>query len=92
MTELLETSSTFSSDGLASERNSPRKATYYMKPETVDSLEDLWFEIRRRVGPSKKCSVTKSLLVQAAVERLNRDLKSASRQETLKILGMEDPD
>ena len=62
------------------------KATFYMKPETIEALEELWMTVRKRVGPAARASITKSLLVETALKLLIDELKDSDRSETLRKL------
>jgi hypothetical protein len=62
------------------------KATFYMNPETIEKLEDLWMETRKVVGKELRAKVTKSMIVERAIHRLARDLQGLTAEETIELL------
>lgn len=59
-----------------------RKATYYLREDTLDKLEEAWFRLRQRADEGEKRSVSKSAIVEAAIEaaieELNTDEKGSA--------------
>ena len=51
------------------------KATYYLSPETLDFLESAWLKLRRLVGQDKRGQVSKSLIVEMALQVTLDDLR-----------------
>ncbi len=47
------------------------KATFYLSPESIDSLERVWMERRRRADPEERGRISKSLLVEEAIGLLS---------------------
>jgi hypothetical protein len=57
--------------------NSPkRKATYYLREDTLSQLEEVWFQLRQRADEGEKRKVSKSAIVEAAIEAAIDELKS----------------
>lgn len=44
-----------------------RKATYYLREETLSELEEVWFRLRQRADEGEKRRVSKSAIVEAAL-------------------------
>lgn len=53
-----------------------RKATYYLREDTLSELEEVWFQLRQRAGEGEKRKVSKSAIVEAAIEAVIDELKS----------------
>lgn len=45
------------------------KATYYLSGEIMDSLESVWIELRRLTPKSLRGQISKSLIVEVALEK-----------------------
>ena len=57
--------------------NSPkRKATYYLREDTLSQLEEVWFQLRQRADEGEKRKVSKSAIVEAAIEAAIDELES----------------
>ncbi len=52
----------------------PIKATYYFSPDTIEAIDDAWMQLRRLAGP-KRSSVSKSLLVETAIQMALKELE-----------------
>lgn len=44
-----------------------RKATYYLREDTLSELEEVWFRLRQRADEGEKRRVSKSAVVEAAL-------------------------
>ena len=53
-----------------------RKATYYLREDTLSQLEEVWFQLRQRADEGEKRKVSKSAIVEAAIEAAIDELKS----------------
>ena len=53
-----------------------RKATYYLHEDTLSKLEEVWFQLRQRADEGEKRSVSKSAIVEAAIETAIDELES----------------
>ena len=53
-----------------------RKATYYLHEDTLSKLEEVWFQLRQRADEGQKRKVSKSAIVEAAIETAIEELKS----------------
>lgn len=53
-----------------------RKATYYLHEDTLSELEEVWFQLRQRADEGEKRSVSKSAIVEAAIETAIDELES----------------
>lgn len=53
-----------------------RKATYYLREDTLSKLEEVWFQLRQRADEGEKRKVSKSAIVEAAIEDAIEELKS----------------
>ena len=53
-----------------------RKATYYLREDTLSQLEEVWFQLRQRADEGEKRKVSKSAIVEAAIEDAIEELKS----------------
>lgn len=51
------------------------KGTYYLSPETLDFLESAWLKLRRLVGQQYRGQVSKSLIVEMALQVTLDDLR-----------------
>ena len=57
--------------------NSPkRKATYYLREDTLSELEEVWFQLRQRADEGEKRKVSKSAIVEVAIEAAIDELES----------------
>lgn len=72
-----------------SEAVAKRKATYYLSEETLSGLEEAWFGLRQLADEGEKRSVSKSAIVEAALEDAIDDLKSDGTDNAIarKLLG-----
>ena len=52
----------------SSEEVPKRKATYYLREDTLSKLEELWFQLRQQADEGEKRSVSKSAIVDAALQ------------------------
>ena len=52
----------------SSEEVPKRKATYYLREDTLSKLEEVWFQLRQQADEGEKRSVSKSAIVEAAIE------------------------
>ena len=59
------------------------KATYYLSPEMLDSLESAWLQLRRMAGQDKRGQVSKSLIVEASLLVALEELKAKAEQSQL---------
>lgn len=53
-----------------------RKATYYLPEDTLSELEEVWFQLRQRADEGEKRKVSKSAIVEAAIEAAIEELES----------------
>jgi len=53
-----------------------RKATYYLHEDTLSKLEGVWFQLRQRADEGEKRKVSKSAIVEAAIEVAVDELES----------------
>ena len=53
-----------------------RKATYYLREDTLSGLEKVWFQLRQRADEGQKRKVSKSAIVEAAIEAAIDELES----------------
>ena len=53
-----------------------RKATYYLHEDTLSKLEEVWFQLRQRANEGEKRKVSKSAIVEAAIEAAIDELES----------------
>ena len=53
-----------------------RKATYYLHEDTLSQLEEVWFQLRQQADEGEKRSVSKSAIVEAAIEDAIDELES----------------
>jgi hypothetical protein len=53
-----------------------RKATYYLHEDTLSKLEEVWFQLRQRADEGEKRKVSKSAIVEAAIEDAIEELES----------------
>jgi len=69
------------------------KATYYLSPETMAELEEAWLRLRKAVassvGQEQRGQVSKSLLVEAALQIVLEELEQEGMDSRLakKITG-----
>ena len=66
------------------------KATYYLSPETIDSLNQAWLQLRRLAKAEDKAQISKSLIVDRAlllaIEELEaKGAKSKLASKTVKL-------
>lgn len=66
----------------------PTKATFYLSGETLEAMEDALYQLRKLAGQDRS-RVTKSALVEAALEAALSDLerKGATSQLASKLVG-----
>lgn len=66
-----------------------RKATYYLHEDTLSDLEEAWFQLRQRADEGEKRKVSKSAIVEAAIETAIEELESGEEGSAIlrKLLG-----
>ena len=66
-----------------------RKATYYLHEDTLSQLEEVWFQLRQRADEEEKRKVSKSAIVEAAIETAIDELKSDEEGDAIlqRLLG-----
>lgn len=65
------------------------KVTYYLSPEGAEAVEDLWYTLRRMAAPENRGQISKSLIVDLAVQLALSDLEAEGRQGQLALrLGL----
>ena len=52
----------------------PVKATYYFSPDTIEAIDDAWMQLRRLAG-TERSSVSKSLIVETAIQMALKELE-----------------
>lgn len=52
----------------------PVKATYYFSPETIEAIEEAWIKLRRLAGTTGRSGVSKSLIVERAIQMALKEL------------------
>ena len=52
----------------------PVKATYYFSPDTIEAIDDAWMQLRRLAG-TERSSVSKSLIVETAIQIALKELE-----------------
>lgn len=57
------------------------KSTFNLSNTTIDSLDDAWMQLRRLLKGKQR--VTKTLIVEKAIEAVLDDLKELNEQSTL---------
>lgn len=62
------------------------KATFYLSPGTLDSLEEGKLQLRRMAGSEKRGQVSKSLIVELALQMALRELESKKGKSQLAIM------
>lgn len=60
-----------------------RKATYYLREDTLDKLEEAWFRLRQRADEDEKRSVSKSAIVEASIEAAIDELNADEKESAL---------
>ena len=66
-----------------------RKATYYLREDTLSKLEEVWFQLRQQADEGEKRSVSKSAIVEAAIEAAIDELESDEGRDAIlqRLLG-----
>lgn len=59
------------------------KATFYLSEDTVEALEAGWLQLRKLVSKDQRSQVSKSLIVQLALQIALEELKSKKAQSQL---------
>jgi hypothetical protein len=59
------------------------KATYYLGLETLDGLEEGWLQLRRLTGREQRTSISKSLILETALQIALEELEQAGRESKL---------
>ena len=59
---------------LQDSNSKPIKATYYFSPDTIEAIDDAWMQLRRLAGPERS-SVSKSLIVETAIQMALKELE-----------------
>jgi hypothetical protein len=59
------------------------KATYYISEEAVEKLEDGWIQLRKLLPKEKRTSVSKSSIVEIALEMALADLEKKKKSSLL---------
>ena len=53
----------------------PIKATYYFSPGTIEAIDEAWMRLRRLAGTAGRSSVSKSLIVEKAIQMALKELE-----------------
>ena len=53
----------------------PIKATYYFSPRTIEAIDEAWIKLRRLAGTAGRSSVSKSLIVEKAIQMALKELE-----------------
>ena len=53
----------------------PIKATYYLSPGTIEAIDEAWMKLRRLSGTAGRSSVSKSLIVEKAIQMALKELE-----------------
>ena len=65
-----------------------RKATYYLHENTLSQLEEVWFQLRQRADEGEKRKVSKSAIVEVAIEAAIEELESDGESAIIeRLLG-----
>lgn len=66
-----------------------RKATYYLHEDTLSELEEVWFQLRQRADEGEKRKVSKSAIVETAIEAAIEELESDEKGSAIlqRLLG-----
>lgn len=59
------------------------KATYYLDTELVEALEDGWMELRRLADKKDRGQISKSLIVELALQLALEDLEKRGTESSL---------
>ena len=62
----------------------PAKATYYLSPDVIDSLEESWFQLRRVVNGSR-AKISKSKIVEIALDMAIEDFEKNGQASQLAV-------
>ena len=62
----------------------PAKATYYLSPDVIDSLEESWFQLRRVVNGSRG-KISKSKIVEIALDMAIEDFQKNGQASQLAV-------
>ena len=53
----------------------PVKATYYLSPGTIEAIDEAWMKLRSLSGTAGRSSVSKSLIVEKAIQMALKELE-----------------
>jgi hypothetical protein len=59
------------------------KATFYLHPEVLERLEDSWHQLRKLAKGTERGKVSKSLIVEVALELALQDLEGQGEASSL---------
>ncbi len=59
------------------------KATYYLAVEAVDALEEGWYQLRRMATTEARTGISKSLIVEAALQIALEELEKTGQKSRL---------
>ena len=59
------------------------KATFYLDAKTVEALEDGWIELRRLADKKNRGQISKSLIVELALDMALEELKKKGSESSL---------
>ena len=59
------------------------KATYYISTYAIDALDEIWFRLRKAAKAGDKGKVSKSLIVEAAIEMVLENLESEGAENLI---------
>ena len=72
----------------SSEEVPKRKATYYLREDTLSKLEEVWFQLRQQADEGEKRKVSKSAIVEVAIEAAIEELESDGESAIIeRLLG-----
>jgi hypothetical protein len=59
------------------------KATFYLHPEVLECLEDAWYQLRKFAKGTERGKVSKSLIVEVALQLALQDLEGQGEASQL---------
>lgn len=62
------------------------KATYYLSPGTVEALEEAWISLRRMASKDQKARISKSAIVELAIQMAVEELEAKADKSRLSSL------
>ena len=63
-----------------------QKITFYISEKTIENLEEIWYLLRREKFAGLKEKVSRSSVVEAAIDDIIKDFEAAKEKKTSRLI------